>query len=301
MLRLAFQKRPPLINRILVNTTRRCCRKRRLSPFLFLLNSISRGGMGSNSDDGVRDPNSNPKVTKFRQLMSNHNPTDGWQKSWEEGLTPWDLGQPTPIILHLLQTGTLPEGRVLIPGCGSGYDVIAIANPVRYVVGLDISTSAINKAKEWSSSLPNAKYFTLLAADFFTWQPTELFDLVFDYTFFCALDPSMRPSWAKRVSEILKPDGELITLIYLMNDQDGGPPYNNSLADYDEVLRPMGFTALSIVDNELAIGPRKEMTTGRTIGNARESGGLYFFEEGSKSKRPGKEKLGWWKRNCSSL
>lgn len=233
--------------------------------------------MGSNVNEGGgggggRDPNSNPKVTRFRQLMSNHNPTDGWEKSWEEELTPWDLGQPTPIILHLLQTGTLPEGRVLVPGCGSGYDVIAMASPVRYVVGLDISTSAINKAKELSSSLPNANYFTFLAEDFFTWQPTELFDLVFDYTFFCALDPSMRPSWAKKLSEILKPDGELITLIYLMNDQDGGPPYNNSLADYEEVLMPMGFTALSIVDNDLAIGPRK-----------------------------GKEKLGRWKRNYSSL
>lgn len=45
--------------------------------------------------------------------------TDGWEKSWEQRLTPWDLGQPTPVILHLLQTGALPKGRALIPGCGS--------------------------------------------------------------------------------------------------------------------------------------------------------------------------------------
>ena len=34
-------------------------------------------------------------------------------------MTPWDLGQPTPVILHLHQTGALPKGRALIPGCGS--------------------------------------------------------------------------------------------------------------------------------------------------------------------------------------
>jgi hypothetical protein len=34
-------------------------------------------------------------------------------------VTPWDLGQPTPVILHLHQTGALPKGRALIPGCGS--------------------------------------------------------------------------------------------------------------------------------------------------------------------------------------
>lgn len=34
-------------------------------------------------------------------------------------MTPWDLGQPTPILVHLHQTGTLPKGRSLVPGCGS--------------------------------------------------------------------------------------------------------------------------------------------------------------------------------------
>lgn len=43
----------------------------------------------------------------------------GWEKCWEQGVTPWDLGRPTPIILHLHQTGALPKGRALVPGCGS--------------------------------------------------------------------------------------------------------------------------------------------------------------------------------------
>jgi hypothetical protein len=33
-----------------------------------------------------------------------------------------------------------------------------------------------------SSSSLNASNFTFLKADFFTWSPTELFDLVIDYT-----------------------------------------------------------------------------------------------------------------------
>lgn len=47
------------------------------------------------------------------------NSSGGWDASWEKGVTPWDLGQPTPVILHLHQTGALPKGRALIPGCGS--------------------------------------------------------------------------------------------------------------------------------------------------------------------------------------
>ena len=33
-----------------------------------------------------------------------------------------------------------------------------------------------------SYSLPNASYFNFLKADFFTWNPSELFDLILDYT-----------------------------------------------------------------------------------------------------------------------
>lgn len=44
--------------------------------------------------------------------------SDGWEKCWDKGLTPWDLGRPTPVVLQLVQSGTLPKGRVLVPGCG---------------------------------------------------------------------------------------------------------------------------------------------------------------------------------------
>ncbi|XP_057956887.1 thiocyanate methyltransferase 1-like isoform X8 [Malania oleifera] len=199
---------------------------------------------------------SNPKVHQMQQLVySGSTGSGGWEKCWEEGLTPWDLGCPTPIVTHLNQIGALPMGRVLVPGCGSGHDVVAMACPERFVVGLDISEKAINKAIE---------------EDFFAWHPTELYDLIFDYTFFCAIELEMRPAWAKRVEDLLKPDGELMTLMFPVSDHVGGPPYKVSVADYEEVLHPLGIKAISIVDNELAIQPRK-----------------------------GREKLGRWKRSLS--
>ncbi|CAK7325000.1 unnamed protein product [Dovyalis caffra] len=197
-----------------------------------------------------------PEVHQIQQLLTTES-SGGWENCWEQGLTPWDLGRPTPIILHLHQTGALPKGRALVPGCGSGYDVVAMACPERYVVGLDISHKAIEKAVE---------------ADFFTWQPPELFDLIFDYTFFCAIEPGLRSRWASKVQEMLKPDGELITLIFPISDHVGGPPYKVSVSDYEEVLHPMGFKAVTLVDNELSIGARK-----------------------------GREKLGRWKRNTIAI
>ncbi|XP_026461030.1 probable thiol methyltransferase 2 isoform X1 [Papaver somniferum] len=199
---------------------------------------------------------SSSKVEKMQGILDEDS-TGGWDKCWEQGLTPWDLDQPTPVLLQLLDKETLPKGRVLVPGCGAGHDVIAIANPERYVVGLELSENAIKRAIEVSSSSPNAKYFEFIETDFFTWRPTELFDLIFDYTFFCAIEPRMRASWGKRIHELLKPDGELITLMFPTDDRDGGPPYKVSVADYEEVLHPWGFKATSITDNELAVGRRR--------------------------------------------
>ncbi|CAL5046048.1 unnamed protein product [Urochloa decumbens] len=228
-------------------------------PVRWLLASRAapRRAMGSSSAaGGRRDPAENPKVGKLRELFTG-DAADGWEKSWEFGVTPWDLGKPTPVIEHLVRSGTLPKGRALVPGCGMGYDVVALASPERFVVGLDISDMAVKKAKQWSSSLPNADYFTFLVEDFFKWTPDERFDLIFDYTFFSALDPSLRVDWAEAVNRLLKPDGELLTLIYLISDQEGGPPYNNTVADYQRVLEPVGFRAVLMEDNELAVKPRK--------------------------------------------
>ncbi|XP_068662491.1 thiocyanate methyltransferase 1-like isoform X2 [Aristolochia californica] len=180
---------------------------------LYRSHSSTRLRMESSRNEPSKNPKLNPKVARMQGTVIS-DAADGWEKCWKEEMTPWDLGQPTPVVLHLLQMGSFPKGRILVPGCGSGHDVVAIAGPQRYVVGLDISENAIKKAKELSSSLPTADCFTFLKADFFTWHPTMLFDLIFDYTFFCAIEPGRRPAWSTRVQDLLKPDGELITLMF---------------------------------------------------------------------------------------
>ncbi|XP_023640160.1 thiocyanate methyltransferase 1 isoform X1 [Capsella rubella] len=191
----------------------------------------------------------------------------GWEKCWEEEITPWDQGRATPLIVHLVDTCSLPLGRALVPGCGGGHDVVAMASPERYVVGLDISESALTKANETYSSSPKANYFSFVKEDVFTWRPNELFNLIFDYVFFCAIEPEMRSAWAKSMHELLKPGGELITLMYPITDHVGGPPYKVDVSTYEDVLVPVGFKAVSIEENPNAIPTRK-----------------------------GKEKLGRWKK-----
>ncbi|XP_056844316.1 probable thiol methyltransferase 1 isoform X1 [Raphanus sativus] len=181
----------------------------------------------------------------------------GWEKCWEDGVTPWDQGRATPLILHLLDSSSLPLGRTLVPGCGGGHDVVAMANPERFVVGLDISEKALKKANETYGSAPNSMYFAFVKEDVFTWRPDELFDLIFDYVFFCAIELELRPAWAKSMYELLKPDGELITLMYPITDHVGGAPYKVSVSAYEDVLVPLGFKAVSIEENPDSIPTRE--------------------------------------------
>jgi len=120
----------------------------------------------------------------------------------------------------------VPSGRVLVPGCGTGYDLATLARDHREVVGLDLSEDARAAFLAAHPSLPGSVLYEV--ADFFSYAPTEGFDFVWDYTFFCALDPDQRSSWAETMTRLVKPTGVLATLLFPFEDPISGtegPPW----------------------------------------------------------------------------
>jgi hypothetical protein len=47
----------------------------------------------------------------------------------QEEVPKFDLQSPSPCLLKLIADGMVPPGRALVPGCGRGYDVTALAAP----------------------------------------------------------------------------------------------------------------------------------------------------------------------------
>jgi hypothetical protein len=168
--------------------------------------------------------------------------TTMWKEAWHEGHTPWDRGAPAPTLVKLVDEGTLPEGRALVPGAGSGYDVLCLASDKREVVGLDLAEGARRRFETLraEAGIP-AEQARVVVADFFDWQPDEKFDLIWDYTFLCAIEPELREAWARRVDELLAPNGELTTLIFPVVDKDPaeGPPYAMSPELVRGLLEPI--------------------------------------------------------------
>lgn len=149
-----------------------------------------------------------------------------WKAAWKTGTTPWDAGTSPPALRGLLDRGHVPAGRVLVPGCGTGYDLAALARNDREVIGLDLSEHARDAFVAAHSDLPGKVSYEV--GDFFSLEPGDGFDFVWDYTFFCALDPEQRGPWSKTMKRLIKPEGLLATLLFPFEDpisERQGPPW----------------------------------------------------------------------------
>lgn len=163
-----------------------------------------------------------------------------WEKSYRERDTPWDLGEPAPPLVDLLERRKIEHlgvGRVLVPGCGAGHDADAWQKAGMEVVGLDISPSALAVARE--------RYgdgVTWLEGDFFDDALAAHYpvDLLFEHTCFCAIHPSLRPSYVEAAIRWLVPGGRLVGIFFLdppeQNDREFGPPYRTDMKELRQLF-----------------------------------------------------------------
>jgi len=164
-------------------------------------------------------------------------PTD-WEAQYQKGETPWDKGAPSPGLIDFLATEPL-TGRVLVPGCGAGHDVRAIAKTADEVIGLDIAPSGIAAAERF----PRVGCERYELGDLFA-LPSHLrgaFDWGWEHTCFCAIDPAQRAAYVEAVAIALKSRGRLLAIFYLDpgNDSpDKGPPFEVSIAELDRLFAP---------------------------------------------------------------
>ena len=93
-----------------------------------------------------------------------------WEEHYRSGDLPWDKGAASPALLEAL-TRVPIRGRVLVPGCGLGHDVRALAAAGAEVVGLDLSPTGL-RAAEAQPRVGNEQY---VVGNFFE-LPEELGD-----------------------------------------------------------------------------------------------------------------------------
>lgn len=145
-----------------------------------------------------------------------------WNTRYENSRTPWDLGGVPAALTRHLAAHPGHGARVLIPGCGSGYEVRAFAEAGYDVTAVDFSPPAVERAR----ALVGPRLAdTVIEGDFFKHEFAGApFDLVYERTFLCALPPDRWREIVRRTAVLLKPGGTLVG-IYFFGEKDDGPPF----------------------------------------------------------------------------
>ncbi|MFP4157197.1 MAG: methyltransferase domain-containing protein [Opitutales bacterium] len=158
-----------------------------------------------------------------------------WNQAYQNGDTPWDKGEPAPPLVEFLGRRKL-VGQVLVPGCGSGHDVRLLAGQGAVVTGLDIAPAALEVARRY----PAAGRERYICGDFCALAETLRggFDLLFEHTCLCAIDPAERQAYARSAAAALRPRGYLLGIFYrrVQDTGGGGPPYPVESGELDALF-----------------------------------------------------------------
>lgn len=162
-----------------------------------------------------------------------------WDERYLQGHMGWDIGDVSPPLRVYFDQLADKQLAILIPGCGNSYEAeYLLKKGFTNITLLDISPVLIGRLRE---RLPATPALNLLQADFFDHHgprhpsaanPPGGYDLIIEQTFFCALDPGLRPAYADQMHRLLRPGGHLAGLLFDRDFGPGGPP------DPPEVGRP---------------------------------------------------------------
>lgn len=156
-----------------------------------------------------------------------------WDERYQNQQTGWDIGYAsTPLVAYIEQVPN-QHLQILIPGCGNAYEAIFLAEKgFSDITLIDIAPTLIANLQEKCKNYPQIK---VLHQDFFLHQGK--YDLILEQTFFCAIHPSMRAEYARKMHELLKEDGKLVGVLF-HKEFENSPPFGGSAEEYKMYFSP---------------------------------------------------------------
>jgi SAM-dependent methyltransferase len=152
---------------------------------------------------------------------------DYWNNRYEAEETGWDLKTISSPLKAYIDQLTDKNLRILIPGCGSGYEAeYLLKQGFQDVTVIDFAPLVVEKMQSYMAEYQNIK---IICADFFT--HSSKYDLILEQTFFCALAPLLRPKYVQKMCELLNKNGKLVGLLFGVQFPNN-PPFGGSREEY---------------------------------------------------------------------
>jgi SAM-dependent methyltransferase len=165
--------------------------------------------------------------------MADSSLPDFWDTRYRDRVMPWDAGGIPPEVTRF--AGRLPpRTRVLVPGCGSAYEVYYLAEHDLDVLAIDFSREAVEVARRNLACIADR----VQLADFFGFDCGERpFDVIYERAFLCALPRKMWEPYAQRTAALLKAGG-LLAGFFFYSTNPKGPPFGTSPEELHALLDP---------------------------------------------------------------
>lgn len=145
-----------------------------------------------------------------------------WQARYDQGQTGWDRGAASPTLVQWLAEGDLRPCRILVPGCGRGHEVVALAKAGFDVVGVDFAPAAV--AAVQTKLAVEGRVAEIVQSDLFAYRPTQPFEAIYEQTCLCALPPERWADYEQQLVAWLIPRGRLFAA-FMQTDSADGPPF----------------------------------------------------------------------------
>lgn len=177
---------------------------------------------------------------------------DYWQNRYQEGTSGWDVGEVTPAFISILSKYSKQKETItiLIPGAGNAYEAeYAWKEGFQNITIIDWASEPLQNFARRNPEFPKNK---LIQTDFF--QHQGKYDLILEQTFFCALPPSMRLDYVRKMKELLSENGSLEGLLFNVEMPDG-PPFGGYIQEYKRLFY-QEFKSVKIQPTNLSIPPR---------------------------------------------
>ena len=179
-----------------------------------------------------------------------------WDNRYINGNTGWDMKTVSPPLKSYVDQLKDKHSKILIPGAGNAYEAEYLYQKgFKNIYVADIAKTPLNNLKNRIPEFPKGQ---LLHIDFFNIEDT--FDLIIEQTFFCALPPKLRPKYAKKMHQLLKPNAKIVGVLFDFPLTEDGPPFGGNIAEYKtnftalfdlEILEPCYNSYLKRQGNEL--------------------------------------------------
>ena len=173
---------------------------------------------------------------------------------------PWDVGRPQPTFVRLADRGAL-RGHLLDAGCGTGENALLAAAHSADVVGVDVSPTAIARARAKAAERGLSARFEVADALHLS-QLGLTFDTVIDSGLFHVFDDENRASYVASLASVLRSGGSCYLMCF-SNLQEG--TFGPRRVRKDEIISAFsdGWSVTGIEADEFVVNRELGIATAR--------------------------------------